>query len=179
MPRELSPYLKVFGLKPGVSFRRITARYYARLEELSAEESPDRKATEQRLQHTYEILKRAYKSATPGAPPIRKRRTDATQPAAVAAAVTIALLLAVGAGVLLVMHRSDLKVKLTSYEAGEVVRWKEASDPYGKVMQFDPVHRFETGRPSPAYEIQLAGGTETVWVSERVVEKAMVAVQPR
>jgi hypothetical protein len=177
MSKELSPYLKVFELEPGASFKQITTRYYFCLEELPEKKTPEEKATEERLQHAYDILKRAYASENRVEPTIKKTRRGAKRSTTATAVVAIALVLAVGA--LLGMHKSDLQVKLTSYESGEVVRWKHDSDPYGKVLQFDQTHRFPTGQPSPAYEIQLAGQTDTVWIGERVVEKAMVAVRSR
>jgi hypothetical protein len=84
--------------------------------------------------------------------------------------------LLVGTGILVAMNYSEIKLKVSNYELGDVVRWEDSSGPYGKILQFNPSHNFGTGNPSPAYEIQLDGTTETVWVSERVVEKAMVPV---
>ena len=58
MSRNLGPYLKLFDLPPGATFKQITARYYARIERLdrlgSGEEQDEKK---QRLDHAFQILK--------------------------------------------------------------------------------------------------------------------------
>jgi hypothetical protein len=178
MPQHLDPYLKQFGLKPGANFQQITARYFACLEEFPHHLTPEQKAEKESVDHAYEILKRAYKTDKPKAPPLRKvsRRSQA---AARRTALTTGLLVAllVGAAVLLAINYSEIKLKVSNYHAGDVVRWENSSDTYGKIMQFNPSHSFGTGNASPAYEIQLEGTTETVWISERVVEKAMVRVK--
>jgi len=177
MPQHLDPYLKQFGLKPGATFQQITARYFACLEEFPYHLTAEQKAEKESVEHAYQILKRAYKSEKPDAPPVRKvsRRSQA---AVKSRAITTGLLVAllVGAGILVAMNYSEIKLKVSNYHAGDVVRWEDSSDPYGKIMQFNPSHSFGTGNASPAYEIQLDGTIETVWVSERIVEKAMVRV---
>ena len=45
--------------------------------------------------------------------------------------------------------------------------------------RFNREHAFPTGNPAPAYEIQLEGQLETMWLGERVVEKGMVAAQSK
>lgn len=178
MPQHLEPYLKRFGLKPGATFQQITARYFASLEEFPYHLTPEQKAEKQAIEHAYEILKRAYKAEKPDAQPVRKvsrRSPAATRSQAITTALVVALL--VGAGILVMMNFSEIKLKVSNYHAGDVVRWEGSSGPYGKILQFKESHRFGTGNPSPAYEIQLEGTTETVWISERVVEKTMVRVK--
>lgn len=177
MPQPVEPYLRRFGLKPGATLQQITARYFACLEAFPPKMNPEQKAEKARVDHAYAILKRAYTSESPRKPTERKvRRTPraTTRSRAVTTGVVVALF--VGAGVLLTMNYSEIKLKLSDYEPGDVVRWEESNSPYGKVLQFDRMHDFGIGPPSPAYEIQLDGTTETVWVGERVVEKAMVPV---
>jgi hypothetical protein len=178
MPQHLDPYLKQFGLKPGATFQQITARYFACLEEFPYHLTPEQKAEKESVDHAYEILKRAYKTEQPKAQPLRKvskRSQASTRRQAVVTGLLVALL--VGAGILLAMNYSEIKLKVSNYTVGDVVRWEDSSGPYGKILQFNPSHSFGTGNPSPAYEIQLDGTTETVWISERVVEKAMVRVK--
>jgi hypothetical protein len=171
--RNLGPYLKLFDLPPGATFKQITARYYARIERLDrlGPEGPH-EAEKQRLDHAFQILKRAYTSPkTPAAQVRGGKRDTGTR----SAAITIGLvaMLAV-AGIFVAMNYADIKVKTSNYEVGEVVRWKNSDEPYGKITQFSGEYAFPTGNPAPAYEIQLEGQLETVWVSERLVEKGMV-----
>jgi len=172
---NLRPYLKQFDLPPGATFKQVTARYYARIEELEGRGAQN--AEKQRLDHAFQILKRAYTS--PKAPAMKARRAG-RGPGEKSAALTIALVVTViVAGIFLMMNYADIKVRTSNYEVGEVVRWKNSDDPYGKIVHFSRTHSFPTGNPAPAYEIQLEGKLETVWLGERIVEKGMVAAQSK
>jgi len=177
-PLHLEPYLKQFGLKPGATFQQVTARYFACLEEFPPKMDAKQKAEKERFDHAYAILKRAYKSEAPRErtawKPAKKPRVS-MRSKAITAGIVVAL--AAGVGILLAMNYSEIKVRVSNYEAGDVVRWNDSSTPYGKILQYSESHSFGVGQPGPAYEIQLDGTTEAVWISERVVEKAMVAVR--
>ena len=177
MSGNLRPYLKLFDLPPGATFKQITARYYARIEKLGPGPEGPNEAEKQRLDHAFQILKRAYTSPKrPAAQVARGKRGPGTK----SAALTIGLVsMLVVSGIFLVMNYADIKVRTSNYEVGEVVRWKNSDEPYGKIMQFSREYAFPTGNPSPAYEIQLEGQLETVWVGERIVEKGMVAAQSK
>jgi hypothetical protein len=178
MPQHLDPYLKQFGLKPGATFQQITARYFACLEEFPYHMTAEQRAAKESFEHAYQILKRAYQSEAPKGRMERKvvkKPRVATRSKAMTSGVVVGLFVA--AGIFIGMNYSEIKLKVSNYEVGDVVRWKDSSGPYGKVLQYDPMHRYGIGGPAPAYEIQLDGTTETVWVSERVVEKAMVPVE--
>jgi hypothetical protein len=165
---NLRPYLKQLGLPPGATFKQITARYYARIEQLDDDQEADR----ERLDHAFRILKRAYTSPT--APVVRAgpvRRGSDSRFAVVA--IALFTIVTVG-GVFLTMNYDDIKVRTSNYEVGKVVRWKNSSEPYGRIVQFSREHAFPTGNPAPAYEIRLEGALETVWLGERVVEKGML-----
>jgi len=169
---NLGPYLKLFNLPPGASFKQITARYYARIERLNRQgpEEPH-EAEKQRLDHAFQILKRAYHTPKTPAAQVGRGKHGA---GAKTATLTIGLFtMVVVAGIFLAMNYTDIKVRTSNYEVGEVVRWKHSDEPYGKIMQFSREYAFPTGNPAPAYEIQLEGQLETVWVGERVVEKGM------
>ena len=177
MPQHLDPYLKQFGLTPGAPFQQITARYFACLEEFPYHMTAEQKAAKESVEHAYQILKRAYKDAAPKGRVERKvvkKPRVATRSKAITTGVVVGLFVA--AGIFTAMNYSEIKLKVSNYEVGDVVRWTDSSGPYGKVLQYDAMHDFGIGNPSPAYEIQLDGTTETVWVGERVVEKAMVPV---
>ena len=68
---------------------------------------------------------------------------------------------------------------MVHYDNGTVVALKGRSEPYGRIVGFEPVHRFPAGNPSSAYEIRLEGRDTTVWVSERLVVNGMHPVRSR
>ena len=76
------------------------------------------------------------------------------------------------------MNYQEVRLMLVRYEPGDVVRFKHEESPYGKVLRYDPEHRFHAGEPAGAYEIALSGKDETVWLSERIVVKGMVPIAP-
>jgi len=170
--------LKLFGLPPGASFKQITACYYARIEKLDdlGPKGPHQ-AEKQRLDHAFQILKRAYASPKK---PMAQVGSARRNPREKSVMFTIGLfVMLVAAAIFLVMNYDDIKVRTSNYEVGEVVRWKNSDDPYGKIVRFSRQHFFPTGNPAPAYEIQLEGQLETVWLGERLVEKGMVAAQSK
>jgi hypothetical protein len=172
--QQLTPYLKRFGLKQGAPFHQVTARYYAAVEKFPGVPTAEQEGERRRLDHTYEILKMAYKTSAPAARAmVRNRRRSSTT---LRVGLGVAAVLLVGTAIVLAMNFSALKMKMTGYDAGDVVCWKETGKTYGKVIEFEPAHRFPVGQPSAAYLIQLEETTETVWISERVVEGAMTVV---
>ena len=72
------------------------------------------------------------------------------------------------------MNYDTIRLKMTHYESGSVLRFKSQDVPFGEVVGFEALHRFPTGNPSPAYAIRLAGKDETVWISQRLVVNGMV-----
>ena len=171
MSKHLTPYLKQFGLKKGATFQQVTARYFVAVKKFPVVPNKEEKEERKRLDHTYAILKRAYKAPASASRRMHRRRRRSSTTARVGAGVGAVLL--VGVVIVVAMNFSTLKLKMTGYDAGDVVRWKETGKTYGKVIEFEPAHRFPVGQPSAAYLIQLEDTTETVWISERVVEGAM------
>jgi hypothetical protein len=76
--------------------------------------------------------------------------------------------------VLVAMNYGTIKMKMTHYEPGAVLRLKSQAVPFGEVVGFEARHRFPAGNPSPAYSIRLAGKDDTVWISQRLVVNGMV-----
>jgi hypothetical protein len=172
MSQVLHQYLALLGLRPGASLQRITSQYFFLLEKFPEHLSQDQLAAKQKMQHAYEVLKTAYSSRAPGR--VRRKRRKVQRESSRAITVGLGTALVLLFGVFLVLNSTNLKIKLMNHEVGDVLRLKDSNEPYGKVIRFDSSHSFSTGLPGPAYEIQLTGSSETVWVNERIVEDRMV-----
>jgi hypothetical protein len=165
-------YLETLGVKRGASMDEIHTAYYLLIEKYSHNPTEDEAEEQLKLQHAYNILCRSYEEPEPTSPGDAAERSSK-----LGLKIAIALLV-VSIPAVVAMNFSALKLQMTEIDPGTVVRLKDSNAPYGTILRYDPAHRFHTGRPLPAYEIQLRGGDGTVWLSKRVVVKGMVPVKP-
>jgi len=165
-------YLDVLGLKPGASMDEIHTAYYLLIEKYSHNPTEDEADDQLKLQHAYNILCRSYEEPEQSSPGDSADRNP-KRTLKIAGALLIVCIPAIVA-----MNFSALKLRMTEIDPGTVVRLKDSNAPYGTILRYDPSHKFHTGAPSPAYQIHLRGGDETVWLSKRVVVKGMVPVKP-
>ena len=165
-------YLDVLGVKRGASMDEIHTAYYLLIEKYAHNPTEDEADEQLKLQHAYNILCRSYEEPeqkSPGDSP----QTDSKLGLKIAAGLLVVCIPAI-----IAMNFSAMKLRMTEIDPGTVVRLKDSNAPYGTILRYDPAHKFHTGEPSPAYEIHLRSGDETVWLSKRVVVKGMVPVKP-
>lgn len=163
---HLTSYLDILGLKPGASLEDVNTTYYTLIKRFPQNPTEEEEARLQKVKHAYDLLRRTY------VPEVRKPIRDLVNRRFLVPAIgTLAAVLLV---VLVAMNYGTIKMKMTRYEPGAVLRLKSQSVPFGQVVDFEARHRFPTGNPSPAYAIRLADKDETVWVSQRLVVTGMV-----
>jgi hypothetical protein len=165
MTDSLAHYRKILDVDPDATLEEINTAYYLQLEKFP-ENPTEEEAFLQKLRQAYSVLKRTYTDPKPSKALVDMRILMPV----------LGVLLVVLSVALVVMNYSTIQMMVTSYEPGDVLRWRSHQEPYGQVLRYEAEHRFHTGRPSGAYEIRLAGKDETVWVSERLVVKGMMPV---
>jgi hypothetical protein len=164
-------YLDILGVKRGATMDEIHTAYYLLIEKYSHNPTEEEVEEQLKLQHAYNILCRSYDE------PEERSTADKTGRDSKLLLKIGAFLLIVGIPALVAMNLSALKLRMADVDPGTVVRLKDSNAPYGTVLRFDPAHKFHVGKPAPAYQIQLRGSEEKVWLSKRVVVKGMVPVE--
>ena len=163
---HLTVYLETLGLKPGASLADVNTTYYMLIKKFPENPTEEEEAQLQKVKHAYDLLRRTY------VPEKRKPLQDLVSRRYLVPAIgALAAILLV---VLVAMNYSTIRMKMTRYEPGAVLRLKDQAVPFGEVVGFEAQHRFPTGNPSPAYSIRLSGKEETVWISQRLVVNGMV-----
>lgn len=162
----LGRYLEVLGVGPGASLDEINTTYFTLLKRIPPNPTEDDEAYLAEVRRAYDIVRRRY------VPPAPKGLKGVFDKRVMLPLMTIAVL-ALG-GTFLRMNWSRVKLSMTHYEPGAVLRLKDAPAPYGTVTGYESTHRFPAGVAGPAYSIKLTGKEETVWVSERLVVLGMV-----
>jgi len=165
MNDNLARYFAILKVEPGASKDELNTAYYSILERLPKNPTEEEAQRIQQIKHAWSILQRNYTPAVKRRVVARQRRSLVPMLGVVAAVLAV---------VLFAFNYQDIRLAVVEYQPGDVVRWTNKSEPYGKVLRYDPMHRFHVGEPSPAYEIRLQGEDETIWLSERIVIKAMV-----
>jgi hypothetical protein len=165
-------YLDILGVKRGATMDEIHTAYYLLIEKYAHNPTEDEAEEQLKLQHAYNILCRSYEE------PEERSPAHTTERSPKLLLKIAGALLVLGIPGLVAMNYSALKLRMADVEPGTVVRLKDSNAPYGTILRYDPAHQFHTGEPTPAYEIRLRNGEETVWLSKRVVVKGMVAVDP-
>ena len=123
----------------------------------------------QEIRHAYTFLKRAY------VPPKKKPLSALLGRRHLVPILIIAALLGIGA--IVTLNYKTLRLQLVHYKAGQWVRLKDKSEPFGEIVGFEARHRFPSGTPSGAYAIQTTGSREPIWVGERLVINGMVPME--
>ncbi|HEU5181687.1 MAG TPA: hypothetical protein VFW45_12930 [Candidatus Polarisedimenticolia bacterium] len=163
-----SRYLETLGLKPGASLEEINTTYFTlikRFRENPTEEEEERLVA---LRNAYDRLRKGY---IPAAKPSIATPKDRRMMVPALAILSFLLL-----GALVVLNYGTIKMKMTHYDNGSVLRLKSRTEPFGEIVGYEGSHHFPTGNPSPAYAIRLSGREETLWVSERVVVVGMARI---
>lgn len=162
---HLGRYFEVLGLRPGASLDEINTKYFTIVKQFPENPTEEDEARVQELKNAYNMLRRAYV-------PVRKKEFKlALDRRVLIPALSAGSLVALA--VLVALNWGAIKMKMTHYDNGAILRFKTQSAPYGQVVGFESTHRFPTGNPSAAYNIKLNGTETTVWVSERLVVNGM------
>jgi hypothetical protein len=168
MTEQMTRYLQMFDLEPGASLDEISTVYFSYVEDLAKNPTEEDEARIMELRRAYDILRRGY------VPPKKKTAEAGLD------GPSIARRLAIGLAALLVtlvwINWGEIKLKMTRYDPGAVLRIKSASEAFGTVVRFEKEHHFPAGSPGAAYEFRLDGKTATIWVSERTVVDGMTPV---
>src|SRR5262245_9243771 len=164
----MARYLDLLGLKPGATLDAVNIAYFTVVKRFPENPTEEDEARMQELKRAYDILRRAY------IPPAKKSvlvLLDKRRLIPLLGVTAIAL-----AGVLVYLNWGTLRLKMTHYEPGAVLRLKSATVPFGTIVGYESAHHFPAGAPGAAYEVRLDGRTETVWVAERLIVNGMVPV---
>jgi len=165
MTDNLARYFAILRLQPGASKDEINTAYYSILERLPKNPTEEEDTQIRQIKHAWSILQRNYRPAVKMKVAAGRGRSLGPMLGLIAAVLAVAFF---------VLNYQSIRLAVVEYQPGDVVRWTNRSEPYGKVLRYDPMHRFHTGEPSPAYEIRPAGKDEAIWLSARIVIKAMV-----
>ena len=167
MSEHIDHYLEKLGAKPNATIDEINTAYYGLLQQFSDNPTEEQDEEMQELQHAYAIVRRHYT----GPKPKKRIKIDPRSSVPIVGMLALVAVLIFG-----ILNFSSIELMITRYEPGEVVRWEHEKAPYGEILSYDPDHRFHTGKPSAAYQIRLTDTGEVVWLSHRVVVKAMTAM---
>ena len=163
---HLKRYFETLGVKPGVPLDEVSTTYYTLIKKFPENPTEEEEARLHEIRHAYSLLRRACS-------PDEKRPLARLMDRRILLPVmSVLTLLALAA--LVAMNYSTIRLKMTHYPNGAVLRMKNRSEPYGRIVGYEARHQFSAGNPSPAYSIRLSGKDETVWVSERLVVNGMV-----
>jgi hypothetical protein len=164
----MARYLDLLGLKPGATLDAVNIAYFTVVKRFPENPTEEDEARMQELKRAYDIIRRAY--VPPKARSVLvlfdKRRLMPLL------GVTAFVLV----GVLVYLNWGTIRLKMTHYEPGAVLRLKSATVPFGTIVGYEPAHQFPIGAPGAAYEVRLDGKTDTVWVAERLIVNGMVPV---
>jgi hypothetical protein len=165
MEQRIAQCLEVLGLRPGVTIDAINTTYYTLLKRFPENPTEEDERALRDIKRAYDVLRRAY------VPP-KKKAIKALLDRRMLIPV-LSVLLVVTGGTLAAMNWSTIKIKMTHYEKGDVMRLKTAQQPYGEILAFDDHHEWPAGNPSAAYAIRLYNSQQIVWVGERAVVNGM------
>jgi len=149
--------------------QEISTHYFVMLEKFPKNPTEEEEEAIRELQHAFSIVRRAYSGRVVASRSASSSRTF------MAVVATLAIL---GGSTFAVLNASAIQIMLNRHEVGDVLRWKNQTEPYGTVVGYDEQHRFHAGPPGAAFEIRLTGKEDTVWISERLAVKGMVRTDP-
>lgn len=167
--QHLQRYYEVLGLKSGASLDAINTAYYMLIKRFPENPTDEDEASLQEIKRAYEMLKRSHVPA--------KRKTIKVLMSRRLMIPVMSALVVVSFAALIAFNWSAIKLSMTHYEPGAVLKLKGQGQPYGAVTGFEPRHRWEVGNPSAAYSIRLQGSQDVVWVGERLVVNGMTPVK--
>ncbi len=162
----MARYRDLLGVGPRATLDEINTAYFTLVKRFPENPTEEDEAAVQEVRRAYDIVRRRY------VPPKTKAFRIVFDKRVMIPLMAVSVL-ALG-GMFIWMNRSNVRLSMTHYEPGAVLRLKSAVTPYGTVTGYESTHRFPAGAPSPAYSIKLTDKDETVWVSERLVVLGMV-----
>jgi curved DNA-binding protein CbpA len=168
MSGHLNRYLEVLRLRPGATLDEVNTTYYTIIKKFPQNPTEEEEQRLQELKHAYDMLRRSYAPKEKGIEVLLNKRLLIP---------TLSVLSVVLIVALVALNYGTIKLKMTHYNTGAVLRLKSENQPYGEVVGFEARHAFPIGNPSAAYAIKLAGGQQTVWVSERLVVNGMAKAE--
>jgi hypothetical protein len=167
--QHMQRYYEVLGLRNGATLDAINTAYYMLIKRLPANPTEEDEARLQEIKRAYEMLKRTHVPQTRRAIKVILSRRLLIP--------VMSALIVVSLVTLVALNWGAIKLSMTHYEPGAVLKLKDQGQPYGEVTGFDPRHKWDTGNPSPAYSIRLQGTQDVVWVGERLVVNGMIPVK--
>ncbi len=166
---HMQRYYEVLGLKNGATLDAINTAYYMLVKRFPENPTEEDEARLQEIKRAYELLKRTHVPA--------KRKVVKVLLSRRLLIPVMSVLIVISLAALVAVNWSAIKLSMTHYEPGAVLRLKDQGQPYGEVTGFDPRHKWDVGNPSPAYSIRLQGTQDVVWVGERLVVNGMSPVK--
>ncbi len=128
---SLARYWEALGLKPGADLEKLDTTYYLMVEKFPKDPTEEEQRRLQELGHAYAVLRRSCVAKETAATVRRGRPRTSKRP------IVMGALLAAGLATLAIMNMGDLRRMLVSYNAGDVVRLRGHSDPYGTVRGYE------------------------------------------
>jgi hypothetical protein len=167
--QHLQRYFEVLGLKSGANLDAINTSYYMLVKKFPENPTEEDETRLQEIKRAYEMLKRTHVPEKAKAIKVLANKRLLIP--------VMSALIVVSLAVLIRFNWGAIKLSMTHYEPGAVLKLKGQGEPYGQVTGFDPQHKWDTGNPSPAYSIRLQGSQDVVWVGERLVVNGMSPVK--
>lgn len=166
----LARHWNTLGILPTTDLDQLETAFYLMVEKFTNNPTEEEEQQRLELHRAYAVLRRSLqpRAAVPAA------RRPAASGLTRRQWAAVGFVAAIGVAGLVYLNVGTLELAWTQYAPDTVVRLEGRSEPYATVVRFDPSHRFDVGRPGPAYQLRLAGSGQIVWLSERVVEKGMV-----
>lgn len=162
----MARYRELLRIGPAATLDEINTAYFTVLKRFPENPTEADEEHSRELRRAYDMVRRRY------VPPKTKGLKFVFDKRVMLPLLGVAVL-ALG-GTFLWLNWKNVKMKMTHYEAGAVLRLKDGAAPFGTVTGYEASHKFPAGAPAPAYSIKLDGKEETVWVSERLVVLGMV-----
>ena len=167
----MNRYRTVLGVRSDADMDAINTTYFLLIDKLSANPTEEEAKRLQEVQHAYSMLRRAKAQIAEdvsAAKALEERPRTSLRSLGVAAGMLATLVI-----VLLAMNAGRIRLAMIDHKPGAVLFVRGQTTPFGTVVGFSDHHQFASGAPTPAYEIQPDGKTETVWVGERTVDLTM------
>ena len=167
--QHMQRYFEVLGLKSGARLDAINTAYYMLIKRFPENPTEEDEKRLQEIKRAYEMLKRTHV-------PAKRKSVKGFVSRRLLIPVMSALVVLSFAG-FVAFNWKAIRLSMTHYQPGAVLRLNGQGQPYGEVTGFERHHRWDLGNPSPAYSIRLQDSQDVVWVGERLVVNGMTPVK--